>query len=168
MGDEGEVLRLSALVREELVKVGLRASDRWEAMRELSELLVHSGRLPPGRLEETVAALEERENIAASGLKHGIAVPHCRAKGLGHVLMAAGTSRRGVDFSAPDGSPSKLVLLFLIPGESYRATAGALEQTTWVLDDPALVGEIALARSAAQVVDIIEAEERRLYFYDFT
>ena len=168
MGEEGDVLRLSALVREELVKVGLLASNKCEAMRELAELLVESGQLPPERFDETVVALEEREELSPSGLKNGIAVPHCRADGLGQVLMAVGTSRKGIDFSSPDGSAARLVLLFLIPGKSYRATAGSLEDVTWILDDPALVEEIALARSPAEVVDIIEAEEGRLYFYDFT
>ena len=168
MGDEGDALRLSSLAREELVKVGLGASDKQEAMRELAELLARSGQLAPDGLEETVAALVGREKLSPSGLKNGIAVPHCRANGLGHVLMAVGTSRRGIDFAAPDGSLSKLVLLFLIPSKSYRSTAGALEDATWILDDPALVEEMALARSAAEVVDIIESEEGRLYFYDFT
>ncbi len=168
MDDEGDALRLSSLAREELVKVGLRAAEKGGAMMELAELLVRSGQLPADRLEETVAALEGREELSPSGLKNGIAVPHCRANGLGHVLMAVGTSRRGIDFAAPDGSLSKLVLLFLIPGKFYRATAGALEDATWVLDDPALVEEIAFARSAAEVVDMIESEEGRLYFYDFT
>lgn len=92
----------------------LTAATRQEAIRELVGL---AG--PQGGLD--VAAVEslawQRECVAATGVGHGLAIPHARIAGLSEPVIVVGMSEPGIDFDAPDGMPAHVVFLLLTPHE---------------------------------------------------
>lgn len=54
------------------VRLGLQATDRYDAVRQAGELLVELGAVDPGYVE----AMDERERILSSYVGEGFALPH--------------------------------------------------------------------------------------------
>jgi mannitol/fructose-specific phosphotransferase system IIA component (Ntr-type) len=100
------------LLSSKLFIPNLAATTRREALHELAAL---AG--PQGGLD--VAAIEslawQRERVAATGVGHGLALPHARIAGLDQPVIIVGLSEPGIDFDAPDGQPAHVVFLLLTP-----------------------------------------------------
>jgi len=95
---------ISALCPLQPTIVSLEATDKEGAIRELIRALFeqnpHSVR---DVSEEAVCeAVFQREYDFATGLGQGLAFPHARIEGWGELAVAAGISRRGIDFSSAD------------------------------------------------------------------
>ena len=109
-------MRLGTLTRPELIFPGLQAPDRPQLLRLLAERIAASGLVKSA--DELYQRLWEREQIGSTGIGSGIAIPHCKLKGLARGVVAIGTVPEGVDFGAVDGRPVRLVFLVITPLES--------------------------------------------------
>lgn len=108
--------RLASLTRPELIFVGLPGQDRQEMLRAFAEKLAQSGAVEDP--EELFQKLWERERLGSTGIGSGVAIPHCKLKGLRHGLVAIGIAEQGVDFQAVDGRPVTLFFLVVSPSEA--------------------------------------------------
>ena len=109
-------MRLASLTRPELIFVGLPGQDRQELLRALAEKLAQSGAVKDA--EELFQKLWERERLGSTGIGSGVAIPHCKLKGLRHGVVAIGIAGQGVDFQAVDGRPVTLFFLVVSPSEA--------------------------------------------------
>jgi len=160
---EPECLRLSELVDEDLVRLPLLPSDKWDAVEDLIRLLVTAGELPARLANAALEAAREREAIRPTGWKYGLAFPNGRVPGLRLVTAAVGVSPMGVDFGCRDGLPARIVVFLLFPEARYARYANGIADIAETFDDAGLRERILAARAPAEVVEAIEdAEARRL------
>lgn len=94
------------------------AASAAEVIQVLSRVAADAAGLPEDVVLESVRA---REEMAPTGLEHGVAVPHARLDGLGAPVVAVGVAPNGVDFNSPDGEPARLVFLILTPLSDFGA-----------------------------------------------
>lgn len=104
--------RLNELLDPKSFVRSLAARDRFAAIRELVGPLCASQGLDRDRVERAVFA---REGIMATGIGHGVAVPHARIETLPRCVVAVGISDEGIDFDAPDNQPARLIFVILTP-----------------------------------------------------
>lgn len=90
----------------------LKAHSRQEVVAELAKAAAEVAGLDAG---EVVDGVMIREEIMATGIGNGLAVPHARLRGLERPVVAVGLSAAGIDFDAPDGRPARLIFLLLTP-----------------------------------------------------
>jgi Kef-type K+ transport system membrane component KefB/mannitol/fructose-specific phosphotransferase system IIA component (Ntr-type) len=90
----------------------LNGTSRQEVIEELAGAVEKHAGL---ERKEIVAAVLAREEIMATGIGEGVAVPHARMAGLNGPLVGFGLSTTGVDFDAPDGEPARVICLILTP-----------------------------------------------------
>jgi PTS system nitrogen regulatory IIA component len=109
-------MRLGSLVQPQLVFPGLKPSDRLEVLRAFSQNLAGQGLVASP--DELFGKLLEREQLGSTGIGQGIAIPHCKIKGLQQGIVAVATAPDGVDFGAADGLPVRLFFLVVSPSES--------------------------------------------------
>src|ERR1700753_592510 len=106
------------LVRPDLVFGDLGAAADFQAvLRSLADRVAATGWVEGGA-ERLYRALLEREQLGSTGLGQGVAMPHCKLKGMDEGLLAIGVANPGVDFGAPDGEPVSVFFLVLSPEES--------------------------------------------------
>ncbi len=115
-----------ALTTDDLVIVGLTATDKADATRQLAERLHAAGRVTDldGFLDDVTA----REAQMATGLPGGIGIPHARSAHVVAPSVAVATSTDGVDFGAADG-PATLLFLIAAPdgaGDAHMTIIAAL------------------------------------------
>jgi PTS system nitrogen regulatory IIA component len=109
-------MRLASLTRPELIFVGLPGEDRAQLLQALAAQVAATGVVRDS--EELFQKLWERERLGSTGIGSGVAIPHCKLKGLRHGIVAIGLAAQGVDFQAVDGRPVTLFFLVVSPSES--------------------------------------------------
>ncbi len=116
-------MRLEDLTRPELVFPALHAADADGALRALAgEVAGHArpgapGAPAPGRIEadELFQKLVERERLGSTAVGGGVAIPHCKLRGLSRPVVAIGRAEPAVAFGAPDGEPVRLFFVVVSP-----------------------------------------------------
>ncbi len=113
-------MRLTELLREDLIQVGLEATNKWEAIEELVDLLISTHELRLTDRDEVVNAVFTRERSLSTGLEHGLAVPHGAVNCVDEIIACMGTSRVGIPFESLDGKPAHLIVLLVIPKGRFQ------------------------------------------------
>lgn len=150
---EVEVL-LSEMVQEDLVKVGLEATNKWEAIEELIDLLIAQHELRLNDRSEVIDAIFTREKSLSTGLEHGLAVPHGSVDCVSEIVATMGTSK-GVPFDSVDGNPAQLVVLLVIPKGKFQRHVRTLAGIARLARNQKLRERIYSAQSPMEVVEAI-------------
>ena len=98
----------------------LQAKDRWEAIDELINNLVATGKIKPEHRDAISVVVRKRETSMSTGIGFGIGIPHASTDLIHEVTGALGRSSKGVDFDALDNQPVTLVMLFLVPQGQFQ------------------------------------------------
>lgn len=95
--------------------VGLKATEKEDALREIVANLVKAEVLGAVHAEGAIQALLERERLASTGVGMGVAIPHVKLKGLERVVCTLSIHRTGIEWSAVDAAPVHLFFAVLRP-----------------------------------------------------
>jgi mannitol/fructose-specific phosphotransferase system IIA component (Ntr-type) len=106
-------MKLSSLLNPKLIKCGLAAKLKDEALEEMVEVMAVGS--PGATALELRSALAEREKLGPFSMAKGCAFPHARTEKVADFRIAIGTAPQGLDFKAPDGNLIRLIVLFVIP-----------------------------------------------------
>src|SRR5437016_4069238 len=98
----------------------MQASNRWEAIDELINNLVSTGKIKPENREQIATVVKKRESSMSTGIGFGIGIPHASTDLIYDVVGALGRSKKGVNFDALDNQPVSLVMLFLVPQGQFQ------------------------------------------------
>jgi mannitol/fructose-specific phosphotransferase system IIA component (Ntr-type) len=142
------------MVQEDLVKVGLEATNKWEAIEELIDLLIAQHELRLNDRSEVIDAIFTREKSLSTGLEHGLAVPHGSVDCVSEIVATMGTSK-GVPFDSVDGNPAQLVVLLVIPKGKFQRHVRTLAGIARLARNQKLRERIYSAQSPMEVVEAI-------------
>jgi len=112
--DLGDILSKGQIITD------LQAEDRWEAIDELINNLVETGKIKPEHRDAIAAVVKKRESSMSTGIGFGIGIPHASTDLIYEVVGALGRSAKGVNFDALDNQPVNLVVLFLVPQGQFQ------------------------------------------------
>src|SRR5262245_52790531 len=104
----GDILTRDQIITE------LRATNRWEAIDELINNLVSTGKVKPEHHDAISTVVKKRESSMSTGIGVGIGIPHASTDLIYEVVGSLGRSKKGVNFDALDNQPVNLVMLFLV------------------------------------------------------
>src|SRR5688572_16433127 len=108
-------MELADILTKDQILPDLQASTRWEAIDELINNLVITGRIKPENREAIAAVVKKRDTQMSTGIGFGIGIPHASTDLISEVVGALGRSRKGCNFDALDNQPVNLAMLFLVP-----------------------------------------------------
>jgi len=148
-------VRLTEILREDIIKIDLDATTKWEAIQELVDLLISAHELRLTDRNEIIEGVFEREQSLSTGLEHGIAVPHAVANCVEDVIAALGTSRTGIPFESHDGQPAKLVILLLIPQGAFQRHVRTLAGIARLGTNPELRNLLFDAKTPADAMEVL-------------
>ena len=111
---------LGDILTKELIIPEMTAKDRWEAIDELINHLVATGKIQPEHREPIAAVVKKRETSMSTGIGFGIGIPHASTDLIYEVVGALGRSTSGLQFDALDNQPVNLVMLFLVPQGHFQ------------------------------------------------
>jgi mannitol/fructose-specific phosphotransferase system IIA component (Ntr-type) len=117
-------MRLSEILKPVDIKIPVESQNKTEAIGELVTLLAQNSELTDAN--NVLAAVLEREATRTTGIGNGLAIPHGKAAGLDHLVMAIGKPKTPIDFQSIDGKPVTIILLLCSPADQT-----ALISTLW-------------------------------------
>ncbi|WP_408898968.1 fructose-specific PTS transporter subunit EIIC [Nocardioides sp. R1-1] len=143
----------------ELMTAGLVAldadlgGDKDDVIDALAARVADAGRATD--VERLRADLRAREAKAPTGMKDGIAIPHCRSGAVTEPTLAFARLATAVDFGAKDG-PADLVFLIAAPDGGGNAHLQILAKLARALVKPEFTGALRSASSSEEVVALVE------------
>src|SRR5438552_18859859 len=95
-------MSLANLLSAEQIIPEMKATERWEAIVELIDLLVRLGKIKAADRDPILTAHRQREETMSTCIDLGIAITHSSAYRLDEVVAALGMSSSGIVFDALD------------------------------------------------------------------
>lgn len=130
------------------VKTHAKVADKYDAIRQVGQMLVDGGHVPPQYIEKMI----EREELLSTDLGGGLAMPHGtnEAKALIQSTgMAILTIPEGVDFGGDE--PAKLVIGLAAIGDDHM---DILTNVAMLVSEEDELQRILNETSAEQLVNI--------------
>lgn len=152
-------MQLTELIRKDLIKINLDASNKWQAIEELIDLLISAHELSLLHRKEIIDAVYARERSLSTGLEYGLAVPHAAVGCIDDVLAALGTSD-GIPFESVDGKPARLVVLLLIPQGAFQRHVRTLAGIAKLGSIPELRQRIFEAVTPEEVMEVLRKSDQ--------
>lgn len=153
-------MKLSALLTPDLVIHPLRASDKWDVIRQLARLAVDAGALQEERFSVVHDALVKREQSMTTGMENGIAIPHAAVDDIPDVVAVLGIASEGVPFDTLDGAPAQIVVGLIIPRDKKLLHIKTLAGIAKLLGNHEIRAELIATRSAAEAVAVVQDRDR--------
>jgi PTS system nitrogen regulatory IIA component len=156
------MIKLHTFLDESSVLPRLGALDRAGVLREMSERLesLHAPDLDGTLLDK----LLKREEMGTTAIGKGVAVPHCRAKGIKAPALLLGLSPDGVAFEAVDGKLSHVFFLLVSPEDNPGAGLRLLAAIAGLTrKSRSLTSKLLKAPTAVEVIEALRAEEDKAH-----
>lgn len=136
----------------------LTGSNSLDVLAELCRPVAATNGLEPQLLVQSLLA---REKLASTGIGDGVAIPHGRVPGLLALRACVGRSSVGIDFNSIDSRPSYLFVALFAPATGSGIYLHALSRICRIFKNQAFREALMQARDAAEIFQLIEAEDAR-------
>jgi PTS system nitrogen regulatory IIA component len=154
-------MKLHSLLAEDLVLLDLKSRSREDVLREMVGHLKTKNRITKDK--DLYEKLIQREKLGSTAIGDGVAIPHCKLKGIKAPLFLLGVSKQGVNFDSLDGKPSHVFFMVISspdnPGMNLQALAAIAKL---VRKAAALLRRILEAKSSKAAIEIVREEEEKL------
>ncbi len=153
-------MRLSNIIKERTILLDINAQKKDEALAEMAGFLKKQKII--GNDKEITEKLLQRESLGSTALGDGVAIPHCKAKGIKEPILLVGISREGVDFESPDGKPVKVFFLLITSPDEPSLNLQILALIAQLVKkSPGLKSKLLGAKEAREVLSIIKELEEK-------
>jgi len=151
-------MELADILTKDQILTDLQAADRWQAIDELIENLVATGKIAPQNREAIAAVVKKREHSMSTGIGFGIGIPHASTDLIPEVIGALGRSKKGVNFDALDNQPVNLVMLFLVPQGQFQKHLHTLANIAKILHKAEFRQALEQAPDAEAMLHVIKGQ----------
>jgi fructose-specific phosphotransferase system IIA component len=155
-------MRLTDVLLKDLIKIPLRGKTRDTCIKELIEKL-SEGKLIKSK-ETILKAVLEREKIMTTGVGNGIAIPHCKHSDSPQFSVGLGIQTNGVDFSAIDKKPVKIIFILVGPENNPGLHIKLLSRISRLMSNEELRNQLASCKNKDEAYNLIQEEEN--YFFE--
>ena len=97
---------------------------------------------PQGNAATAIDGLQERESLGATGVGHGIALPHARLQDLIHIRAIFLRLERPLDYDSVDRQPVDLIFALFAPKDSGVDHLKALALVSRTMRDPGICAKL--------------------------
>lgn len=153
-------MRLSNIIKEKAILLEMQSRKKDEVLAEMVNYLKKQKLINHGK--EIIEKLLQREALGSTALGDGIAIPHCKVKGIKNPVLLVGIARNGVEFEAPDGQPVKVFFLLITSPEDPSLNLQILALIAQLVKkSPGLKSQLLAAEDAREVLEIIRKQEEK-------
>lgn len=157
---DAAAIKLSSLLKENLMELGLEGRNKSEIIGELIDIIVESGKAK--NKKSLTAAIMARENLGSTAIGNGVAVPHAKIEDIKQTVLAFGRSAVGVDFNSLDGEQTHLFFMLISPKEDIGSHLKILAKISHLIKDRFMVGLFKKAHNKKEILSIISNLEKSL------
>jgi len=153
-------LTLSKQIAPNRIILNLAARTKEDAIRELVQAASFSHKIcDKGELVKRVL---EREQIEATGLGEGVAIPHARTDAVDGICICLGISPKGIDYGALDDKPVHILILLAASESAHEAYLNTLSSVASLFHDRKFRHDIIRCTEPTQVLHLLKEREKTL------
>lgn len=146
-------LELSEVIKEDRIKLNMKATNKEEALAELTDLLYDSGILL--EKDSFLKDVYLRETEGMTGIGNGIAIPHGKSKFVKNTSLAFGRIDKGIKWETLDGEPVKFIVLFAVDEADKTSThVKLLAKVAGKLANEKVCKDLVDAKTSEEVLQI--------------
>jgi len=154
-------LKVHSLLTQEMVIPELEETTREGVLREMVGFLRKRNKIAKNR--DVYEKLMQREDLGSTAIGDGVAIPHCKMKGVKNPLVMLAISQKGVDFHSLDGKPSHIFFLVVSSPDNPSVNLQILAAIAQLVRKAKLViKRVREAKDAAEVLAVIKDEEDQI------
>lgn len=154
-------MKIQNLLTQDMVMLEIKSEKRDDVLKELVGFVKKRQKIP--KEKELFEKLIQREELGSTAIGEGVAIPHCKVKGIKDPVVALAVSRKGVDFKSLDGNPTFVFFLVVSSPENpslnlqiLAAIAHLVRKANFFLK------KILEAKSISDILEIIREEEEKI------
>lgn len=155
-------MRLTDVLKKDLIKIPLKGTSRDKCIEELIEGL--SEKKIISNSSNIFDAVLEREKIMTTGVGNGIAIPHCKHSECGEFAVTFGVQPKGIDFESIDKKPVKIIFLLIGPENNPGLHIKLLSRISRLMSNEELRNSLVACKNTDEAFGLIEEEEN--YFFE--
>ncbi|MEH0372741.1 fructose-specific PTS transporter subunit EIIC [Vibrio mimicus] len=151
---------INQLINANLIQLDLQANSKHEVFEELINIL-HA----QGRISEKATFLNDiqaREELGNTGFEDGVAIPHAKSAAVTQPAVAIGVSKKGIDYGAEDGLPSKLFFMIASPDGGDDHHIEVLAELSSKLIEEGFIDAFLNAKTSEQALEILLKKSERV------
>ncbi len=154
-------MKLHNLLIRDMIIEELDSHDREGVLREMVNFLKKKKKV--SKEKELYEKLLQREELGSTAIGEGVAIPHCKIKGVKSPIILLAISKKSVDFQSLDGKPSNIFFLVVSSPENPSLNLQILAAiASLVRKSGSLLKKILNAANISAILEIIREEEEKL------
>lgn len=154
-------MKLHNLLIKDMIIEELDSQDKEGALKEMVNFLKRRKKI--SKEKELYRKLLQREELGSTAIGEGVAIPHCKMKGVKNPIVLLAISRKSIDFQSLDGNPSNIFFLVVSSPDNPSLNLQILAAiASLVRKSESLLKKILNAKNASTILEIIREEEEKL------
>jgi len=144
-----------------MILLGLESEEREEALKEMVGFLKKRNCIM--KEKDLYEKLIQRELLGSTAIGEGVAIPHCKMKGIKDPVVMLAVSSKGVNFHSLDGKASHLFFLVAASPDNPSLSLQILAAIAHLVRKAnSLLKKILEAKNISDILEIIKEEEEKL------
>ncbi|CUT01085.1 PTS sugar transporter subunit IIA [Candidatus Chrysopegis kryptomonas] len=152
-------MKISDILSEDFVIVGLDVSSKEDAINALVDLIAKSDKVK--NVNKVREAVFEREKIMTTGVGKGFAVPHGKTDAVTDIVAAFAITKKPIDYDSLDGEPVRLIFLLVGRDNMVGPHIKLLSRISKLMNDNEFRERLLNAKSPKEVVELFKTEEEK-------
>ncbi|UCE43197.1 MAG: PTS sugar transporter subunit IIA [Candidatus Aminicenantes bacterium] len=146
---------------QDMILLGLESEEREEVLKEMVGFLKKRNCIT--KEKDLYEKLIQRERLGSTAIGDGVAIPHCKMKGIKDPVVLLAVSNRGVNFHSLDGKPSHLFFLVASSPDNPSLNLQILAAIAHLVRKAnSLLKKILEAKNISGILEIIREEEEKI------
>lgn len=154
-------MKLHNLLIKDMIIEELDSQDKEGALKEMVSFLKRRKKI--SKEKELYGKLLQREELGSTAIGEGVAIPHCKMKGVKNPIVLLAISRKSIDFQSLDGNPSNIFFLVVSSPDNPSLNLQILAAiASLVRKSESLLKKILNAKNVSTILEIIREEEEKI------
>jgi mannitol/fructose-specific phosphotransferase system IIA component (Ntr-type) len=153
-------LTLSKQISPQRVILNLVSRTKEDAIRELVQAVAYSPKIYDK--EELFKRILEREQIEATGIGGGVAIPHARTDTIEGICVCLGISPKGINYGSIDDKPVHILVLLAANESAHEAYLNTLACVASLFNDRKFCQDIISCTEPTKVLRLLVEREKTL------
>jgi mannitol/fructose-specific phosphotransferase system IIA component (Ntr-type) len=144
-----------------MILLGLESEGRDDVLKEMVGFLKKRNRI--AKEKDLYEKLIQREDLGSTAIGEGVAIPHCKMKGIKDPVVMLAVSTKGVQFHSLDGKPSHLFFLVASSPDNPSLNLQILAAIAHLVRKAdSLLKNILGAKNISEILEIVKDKEEKI------
>lgn len=154
-------MNLFTLLDEQTVIPNLEVKNKEQVINALIDTL--STKIDADSLELVRDSVFERESVMSTGVGKGLAIPHCKTKGVSENLAAFARLSTPLDYDSIDEEPVGLIFLLISPEERNSLHIKLLSRISRLMNSDSFRNKILACETKEMILAEFKEEEEKYF-----